>query len=354
MKKEKQIEKTQYSHIKKAERLEMAILLKKGYSYRNIADVLQRSVSSISDEINHNSVNGQYDPVKANHKAYVKRKYSKYQGMKIVQDKSLSDYVKGKLQQDWSPEQIAGRIKKIDKHIKYASREAIYKYIYSIYGRQIERYLRYKGINGKKYGKRTKDNSTLKDRTFIDNRPKIINRKQRFGDWEGDFIVSGKNGKGALLVLRERKAGYTIIKKIMSRNTDVVNECIYQLTGGLVCFNSLTIDNDISFKKHKRLSELLGCPVYFCHPYHSWEKGGIENENKLIRQYVPKKSNISQYADEQIQEIQDKLNSRPRKRLNYKTPLEVMLKNKQFKTLQNFGIMGMNIFEDKKIAECSA
>lgn len=343
-----------YHHTTKTERMEIALLKGKGYSLRNIAKMLGRSPNTISEEVKFNSVNEQYDPEKANHKAYTNRKYSKYQGMKIVSNRQLEDYVKEKIQLDWSPEQIAGRIKKVDKHIKYASYQAIYKYIYSIYGRQIERYLRYKGANGKKYKKGGKNTDKLQDREFIDNRPKIINKRQRFGDWEGDFIVSGKNGKGALLVLRERKARYTIIQRVESRNTDVINEYIHQLTGGLVCFNSLTIDNDISFKRHKRLSALLGCPVYFCHPYHSWEKGGIENENKLIRQYVPKRSDISQYADEQIQEIQDKLNSRPRKRLNYKTPLEVMLKNKQFKTLQNFGIMGMNIFEDKKIAECSA
>lgn len=330
-----------YHHIIKTERMEIALLKRKGYSLRNIAQMLHRSPNTISQEVTLNSTSGQYDPLKANHKAYVKRKYSKYQGMKIVQDKSLSDYVKEKLQQDWSPEQIAGRIKKIDKHIKYASHEAIYKYIYSIYGRQIERYLRYKGINGKKYGKRNK-NDSIKDRTFIDNRSRIINKRQRFGDWEGDFIVSGKNGKGALLVLRERRARYTIVQKVESRNTDIINEHIYQLTGGLAYFNSLTLDNDISFKKHKQLSELLGCPVYFCHPYHSWEKGGIENENKLIRQYVPKRSDISQYTDEQIRETQDKLNNRPRKCLKFKTPLEMMTENKQFKRLEDFAIINLN------------
>lgn len=201
----------------------------------------------------------------------------------------------------------------------------------------------------KKYKGKNRKTAQLKDRIFIDIRPRIINKRQRFGDWEGDFIVSGKNGKGALLVLRERKARYTIIQKIESRNTDIINEYIYQLTGGLVCFNSLTIDNDISFKKHKQLSELLGCPVYFCHAYHSWEKGGIENENKLIRQYVPKRSDISQYTDEYIQEIQDKLNNRPRKCLKFKTSLEVMMGNKQFKnpsdgfkTLEDFGIINLN------------
>lgn len=338
--------------------MEIALLKEKGYSLRNIAKMLGRSPNTISEEIKFNSVNGQYDPLKADHKAYTNRKYSKYQGMKVVGNRQLEDYVKEKLQNDWSPEQIAGRIKKKDKHIKYASRTAIYKFIFSTHGIQFSQYLRYKGLYGKKYKEKNRKTAQLKDRIFIDNRLEIINKRQRFGDWEGDFIVSGKNGKGALLVLRERKAGYTIIQRVESRNTDIINEYIYQLTGGLVCFNSLTIDNDISFKRHKQLSTLLGCPVYFCHPYHSWEKGGIENENKLIRQYVPKRSDISQYTDEQIREIQDKLNNRPRKRLNYKTPLEVMMENKQFKNpldefkiLEDFAIINLN---KKTLVECPA
>jgi len=111
---------------------------------------------------------------------------------------------------------------------------------------------------------------------------------------------------------------------------DLVYRYIAELTGG-VLMNTLTLDNDIIFRKHKELSKLLGVPVYFCHPYHSWEKGGVENTNKLIRQYIPKGSDISQYTDAYIQMIQDKLNNRPRKCLKYKTPLEVMLQHSQLK-----------------------
>lgn len=326
-----------YGHITKTERREIALLIEKKYSFRSIARMLKRSPNTISLEIGENSVNGIYDPLKANHKAYVKRKYSKYQGMKVVGDGQLWNYVEEKLENDWSPEEIAGRLKEIDRHIKYASREAIYKFIYSVYGRLLEQRLRYKGKK-RKGGKRQKV-SQLENRVFIDKRPKIIGKKRRFGDWEGDFIVSGKSGKGILIVLYERKAMYVIIKRITSRSCAIVNRYIQEMTGGFVCFNSLTIDNDISFRRHEELSQLLGAPVYFCHPYHSWEKGGVENINKLIRQYIPKGSDISKYSDEYIKEIEPKLNNRPRKNLNYKTPLEIMMENKQFKTLENFGII---------------
>lgn len=134
-----------YKHINKNERLEIAWLKNKGHSRREIAKILKRSPDTISREIKENSVNGGYDPGKADHKAYAKRKYSKYQGMKVAEDSKLRKYIKKKLKEDWSPEQIAGRLKNIEKNIKYASQGAIYKFIFSPYGRRLEKCLRYKG-----------------------------------------------------------------------------------------------------------------------------------------------------------------------------------------------------------------
>ena len=335
----KQKKQRKFTHIKKAERLEMSILLNKEYGIRDIAKALKRDPGAISREIANNSVNGAYDPKKANHKACVKRKYSKYQGMKIENNKELRDYVEKKIKQDWSPEQIAGRIKEIDKDLKRVSYQGIYKFIYSPYGRKLERYLRYKNKKRRHKGNKS---SQIQNRTFIDERPEITNKKERYGDWEGDLIVSNKQGKGVLLTLYERKSQYVVIKKILSRKTHIINQKIYETTGGFIAFNSLTLDNDISFSKHKELSAMIKAPVYFCHAYHSWEKGGVENINGLIRQYIPKGSNISQYSDEDIWKIEDKLNNRPRKGLSFKTPLEVMSENNQFKSLDNFGIIRLN------------
>lgn len=321
--------KQKYHHITKQERVEIAYLKnKKGYSISEVAEALRRSKSTISEEFNKNKVNGIYDPEKAQHKSYVKRKYSKYQGMKIAQDNLLREYVETNIKQDWSPEQVAGRLQNIDTHIKYASRSAVYKYIYSAYGRQLERYLRYKG---KKRKNRKSKSASIENRTFINERPEIVNNRARFGDWEGDLIVSGKRGRGVLLVLHERKTRFPVVEKIMSRKTAIINDRIYQITGGFICFNSLTIDSDISFQKHEELSQILAAPVYFCHPYHAWEKGGVENTNKLIRQYVPKGSDISKFNVNYIREITLKLQNRPRKCLGYKTPLEIMTENNQFK-----------------------
>src|SRR3989344_8649839 len=127
-----------YGHIIKTERREIALLIEKKYSFRNIARILKRSPNTISGEINENSVNGVYDPLKADHKAYVKRKYSKYQGMKVAEDGRLRTYVEEKIKEDWSPEEVAGRLKEVDRDTKYASRGAIYKFVYSVYGRLLE------------------------------------------------------------------------------------------------------------------------------------------------------------------------------------------------------------------------
>lgn len=335
--------KKNYQHLKKAERLEIAILLKKGYSIREIAGVLNRDPGTVSREIRTNNVKGVYDPAKANLKAWTKRKYSKYQGMKVVRDNRLRDYVEEKIKADWSPEEIAGRLREVDTFLTYASHRVIYKFVHSNYGGyQLEQHLRHHQRR-KKYLKVTQ----LTDRVFIDARPQIIEEKQRFYDWEGDFIVSGKNGAGALLVLYERKSQLVITRKIMSRSPKVVNQIFKEITGGEICFNSLTLDNDISFRRHLELSKTIGAPIYFCHPYHSWEKGGVENMNKLIRQYVPKSSDISKYSEEYILGVESKLNNRPRKNLGYKTPLEVLKENNQLQTIKYFDIINLKLLKQK-------
>lgn len=332
--------------------MEISVLLKKKYSIRAISAVVGRSPGAVSEEIKRNSTQGVYDAGKADHKAYVKRKYSKYQGMKVVGNSKLREYVETKLKDDWSPEEISGRIEKIDTRIEYISPKGVYKFVYSAYGRLLERHLAYRGK--RKTNRKSYQVVRLEDRMFIDQRPKIVENRRRFGDWEGDFMVSGKNRKGVLLVLHERKARFSLIKRVSRPTIKLVHQYLVEMTDGLTDFNTLTLDNDIIFRKHKELSKILGVSVYFCHPYHSWEKGGVENTNKLIRRYIPKGSDISQYTDEYIQMIQDKLNSRPRKCLKYKTPTEVMLENKQ---LRHDVCVMMNLLpitiENKK-AECSA
>ena len=295
-------------------------------SIGKIARIMKRSKSSISEELRR--VGGRYDSEKAEQHRYRQQYHKTYEWLKVAALPELQVYVAEKMKEDWSPEEIAGRIRYVETSMPSVTAPSIYKYIYSIYGRQLESYLR--------YGRQTKKDeahasSGITDRTFIDQRPKKVEKRRFFGDWEADFIVSGKNGSGYLAVFVERRTRYTVIRKVALKDTDTIYRLFQKVLGGLFLVSTLTIDNDIVFRKHAELSEMIGAPVYFTHPYHSWEKGTVENMNKWIRQYVPKKSDISKLTDEYVHMIEEKLNNRPRKCLTFRTPHEAMRKENGMK-----------------------
>lgn len=323
-------QKKQFGHIKKEERSEIFILLKKGYSSRRIAEALARNHSSISREVKENSTNGVYDPFKANHKAYVKRHNSKYQGMKIRNEPVLEKYIQDKLKTGTlSPEQIAGRIKSVDTNIPYVSYLGIYKYLYSELGQPFCQYLQsHRYRKRKRKSKKTK-RDMIPNRISIDLRSKIATNRKEFGHFEGDTIVSGKkhHSKAALSVQLERKARYVGIRRVMNLKPITNNNAIKSMSANLAVFKSLTLDNGIENKEQEQLSKDLNIDIYFCDPYSSWQKGGVENINRWIRRFIPKGSNIADFTDEYIDFIETKLNNTPRKCLNFKTPLEVMTEN---------------------------
>ena len=316
--------KSAWHHIRNSERQEIWLHLARGFSQADVARMLGRSASSISDELKR-KVRGIYDPTKANHKAYVKRKYSKHQGMKVAMNTDLRRYVVAKLKLDWSPEQIAGWIRIHDRHLPRVSTDGIYKFVNSCYGGPLVKFLRYQG-KGKRSGGRTKADP-LEGRMFIEKRPKNALKRRVFGHWEADFIVSGKHGKGALLVFVERKTRYVLIFQLPDRKVVTINAVLSKMLGAKLVVTTLTIDNDVCFRHHPQMSQILGAPIFFCHPYHSWEKGGIENMNKWIRQYVKKGSDISRYEASFIQFVQDRLNDRPRKCLRFRTPNEALVRS---------------------------
>lgn len=309
-----------FTHFCLYERQRIEKYSRKKRSLQFIADKLDRSKSSIYDEIKLNSVNETYDAKKAHHKAYVKRKYSKTQSLKVVNNFDLWNFVEANIKADQSPEGISGRLKNIEKQLPYASTKAIYKFVYSVYGRQIEKHLHSKAVK-KKGGKKRGTPITIDGRTMIDQRPKRVTRRAEFGHYEGDFIESGKDGKGSLLILVERKTRYPFLMYLESRDNLTVNLATAELLAGLP-INSLTIDNDISFQKHKELSEILNAAIYFCHPQSPHEKGTIENRNKAIRRYVLKRSDLSRYSLEYFKMVEEKLRTRFMKCLKYKTPKE--------------------------------
>jgi IS30 family transposase len=288
---------------------------------------MHRSISTLSDELKLNKVNDTYDPRKAHAKARFRRKNSKFQGMKIVSEKKLRNFVEESLLDDQSPENISGRLKKV-KGLPTVSKDSIYRFLESPYGGKIE----FARTKGKRKGrKRRKKNKSLEDRNFISDRPKSINERQEIGDSEGDFIVSGKEGEGILLVATDRKTRTAFIEKITNISIENVHKAFVKIKKRFPEMKTMTTDNDILFRRHKELEKLLSIKIYFCHPYHSWEKGTVENTNKYIRKYIPKGSNISRYSKKFILSVEEKLNRRFMKCLGHATPNELLYEFRQQK-----------------------
>jgi len=309
-----------FTHITGNERRRIERALKQKESLRSIAKKLHRSVSSISDEIKLNTVKGEYIASKANHKARTRRKYSKVQVMKVVTNSDLREFVIKNILNDQSPESISGRIKHVEKNLEYVSTKAIYKFVYSVYGRQIENHLYSKSVKKKGGPKRNKLNVIDNKRT-IDERPESVQNRKEFGHFEGDFIESGKDGKGSLLVLVERKTRYPFLVYTKKKDTTHINNLISKTLKDIP-LKSLTLDRDLAFQKHENMSELLEATIFFCHAYCSQEKGTVENRNKAIRRYIPKRSDLSSYPLDCFKKIEMKLRNKFMKCLNYKTPQE--------------------------------
>lgn len=298
--------------------MEILILLKRGYSHREISRALGINHSSISREIKRNSVKGIYSPDKANHKAVVRREKSKYQGMKIRGDTELEDYVREKLKLRWSPEEISGRLKNINKHIAYVSSRGIYKYLYSDYGQSFCQYLYSRRYKVRKRRSRKAQREIIKNRVFIDQRPEIINERRRFGDWEADTLGAIKTDKQRVAGLVERWSRYFLAAK--------VKRLKYAMDGFKLMLNphqnivhSATLDNGVENARHLELNT----DTYFCHPYSSWEKGSIENSFMRLRRFIPKGSSLKYFTHRQIKSFIDIMNNTPRKCLNFRTPTEV-------------------------------
>ena len=235
-------------------------------------------------------------------------------------------FVEANLLDGQSPGAIAGRLKYREKDLPCVSKDTIYRFLRSPYGKIIG--LR---LKRKKRHKRRKKVTELKDRVFIDKRPKIIEKRSRIGDAEADFIVSGKDGRGLLLSAVCRKSRAVFLEIIYHVSIDEVHNAFEKIKKRFPEMKTLTIDNDLLFKMHKTLERLLGIKIYFCHPYHSWEKGSIENVNKFIRKFILKGSDLSQYDQEEILAVENKCNERFMKCLKYATAKEKLKEYRQRK-----------------------
>lgn len=314
-----------HTHFREDERLQLKILKDRGYSNREIGRAMGRSHTSIGRELKRNKTKGKYDAVRARAKARNRRKCSKYQGMKVMARPELREYIIKYLNLFWTPEEIAGRLKEIDTHLPYISSKGIYKWLYSNRGQRYCNLLPKQRFRPRKRKVKKTKRVMIPNRIDINERPPEANNRTEFGHAETDTMVSGKrhHNTATLSVICDRKARYTRLRKMKSLKPKNHNAAIESMARGLR-LRTLTYDNGIENRYHEKIAKSLSIKTYFCRPYHSWEKGTVENTIGRIRRFIPKGANVADYSHQYIARIEHWLNHTPRKCLNFRTPYEIM------------------------------
>jgi len=314
--------KKKYKQLTYEQRVEICAYLKTGKKQSEIAELIHADKSTVSREITRNKGLKGYR-FKQAHEQALARRLAAAKHIRFTDE--IRAEVIGHLQEEWSPEQISGRLKAEDR--PSVSRETIYRFIIDDQklGGELYRHLR---LGRKKRRKRikTKDRrGQIPNRIGIDARPSVVDEKARTGDWEIDTMI-GKNHKGALVTAVERKTKFSLIGHVARREAALFRvELVRMLAPYSRKVLTITADNGKENSEHEEIARLLDAEFFFAHPYSSWERGLNENTNGLIRQYLPKKTCLLDVDKEQIKSIQDKLNNRPRKSLNYATPTELFL-----------------------------
>jgi transposase, IS30 family len=319
-------------HLSNEERFCIEKMCQAGESFGKIGRTLDRGLSTVSEEVNGNEGREKYKAEKAIRKAYWKQYRKKKDCNKVAIDSNLTKFVEKKLEAGWSPGAISSRLE-IQSGLQYASEKSIRKFIKKRSG--LERYL-FWNRNDHKGGPKRKYDIYLSDpdRKFIEERP--IWAEFEYGHWEIDFIVS-KHNSWVLLVCVEKWSKIFKLTLLPSRNNDLVNQSVAKLLEGYVV-NSITTDNDIGFGKWKELEKMLNTQIYFCHPYHSWEKGLVENSNRWIREFIPKKTDLKSVPLEFLNDIEMYFNNKPRECLQGFTAHEIMMKSEYGKFVESLEV----------------
>lgn len=308
-----------HKHLTPEDRYHIYALKKVGNSISEIAKELGKHKSTISRELCRNAGQKGYRPAQANDLARL-RKENASTPLKMTLE--LMIIITHYLEEKWSPQQISGWLFK-NKNI-CISHESIYQFVLADKksGGTLWMNLRWQKKRKKRYGTKSHDRrGQIKNKVSIEKRPKIVDKKIRIGDWEGDLVI-GKNHKKALVTLVDRKSKKVKIAKVESKNAVVVRTAICNLLKNENVF-TVTLDNGKEFTQHELIAKKLETKVYFAHPYSSWERGLNENTNGLIRQYFSKGSSFENITDEDVQLAEDALNNRPRKTLGFCTPNEI-------------------------------
>jgi IS30 family transposase len=301
--------------LTRVERLEIGILLERGYSYRSIAEVVERGHNTISYEVRTNSACGVYDPLKADTKAKVRKTQRRFEYSKIEHDTALREVIIEKLRKHLNPDEIAGWLKQ--QGHAYASKTAIYEWLRTARGEPYCVYLYSKRRRVRHWKRKTK-RVLIPNRVGIERRYAGAANRTRYGHWEVDTVMSRKGTKGGVKTAYERKSRLFMAVKVHSMRPSehvLVEQKLFRTMSAL----SITRDNGIENRHH----ETLSIPSFFANPYHSWEKGGVENGNKMLRRYFPKRTDFSQVTQKQIDCVVYLINNKPRKILGYKSAFEV-------------------------------
>ena len=308
-----------YRQLTRADRIQISVCLDRKMNLAEISRVVGFSKSTISRELRRNGRERVYWPGLAQdqHEKRVREVIKARPGTVRAETKR---WIRERLEERWSPQQIAGR--SAINGPQRVSHEYVYQFILQDKrsGGSLHCYLRRYGRPRHRFKGKT-PRVRIRDRVDISTRPKIVELRKRLGDLEGDLIV-GRGSHAHLVVLTDRVSKLVKIEKVGRRNSDDVAQSLIRLISRSARPKTLTVDNGLEFAKHKRVAEATGVPIYFARAYAAWQRGTIENTNGLIRQYVPKRSDIRDLSAKQVKEIERALNNRPRKCLKYLTPIE--------------------------------
>jgi transposase, IS30 family len=309
-------------HLTLQEREKVSQMVHSHSTQAEIARRLKRNPSTISRELRRNRSSNGYWASAAQAKGDARRSHRPWTCK--MERPEVVRYVRERLRLRWSPDEIAGRSRADfprDSH-RRVSRQTIYAWIHAhrsaAYWR---RYLRRLG----RVRRRSENRGQLPACVSIEGRPAVVDRRTRYGDWEGDTVV-GRWHQGGAVTLVDRKSGYLLLGKVSDRQAATVREAIARLYSPLPARlrKTLTLDNGKEFAEHEQLAREVALRVYFAKPYCAWQRGTNENTNGLVRQFFPKGSDMSHVPAKQFEKVQHLLNNRPRKRLGYRTPLEIL------------------------------
>ncbi len=314
-----------YIQLTYEERLTLSVLKLQGVSIREIAKVLGRHFSTLYRELDRNRchvTDGAYRPSKAQRRTRARRSRSR---RNHHYSSSYMMLVRKLLIKGWSPEQVVGHMRRFRLAERIISHETIYQYIWKdkAEGGDLWTYLRQSPKRRRKRYKAYDSRGKLADKRHISERPDSVETRKYKGHWEID-TVHGRGSSHCIVTLLERKSGYVMIGKLPNKTTDALNKrTISLINRDPLAFKTITSDNGTEFHQYKQIEKHHEVKFYFANPYHSWERGSNENINGLIRQYLPKTESMASLTQQQCDQIAQKLNERPRKRYNFKTPEEM-------------------------------